>query len=86
MALRQPVGSWVQAEGGASTAQNDGEDHASEFKRIAEREIARASRPGDKSGWVELGNLYFDTHQALESITAYEKAPAPGGPAPEGAE
>lgn len=83
MELRQPAGARGQAEGGASAAQSDGEDHSAELKRITELEIAMASRPGDKGDWVELGNLYFDTHQALKSITAYEKAIALGVSSPD---
>jgi cytochrome c-type biogenesis protein CcmH/NrfG len=56
----------------------DGHDHAEELARIGELEVALASRPGDQQAWIELGNLYFDTHQAKNSIRAYEKAIALG--------
>ncbi len=77
----QPV---AQGSGAAQVAQSpagapaDGQDHAEELARIGELEIALAGKPGDQGGWVELGNLYFDTHQARKSIRAYEKAIALG--------
>ena len=30
--------------------------------------------PADVKAWVELGNVYFDTHQAARSVAAYTKA------------
>lgn len=80
MELRQPAGARVQAE---ASAQNDGHEHDAEFKRISELEIATAAKSGDKDLWVELANLYFDTHQAVKSIAAYEKAIALGAASPD---
>lgn len=74
-AQTQPGAAQVQA--GQSPAA-DGHDHAEELARIGELEVALASRPGDQQAWIELGNLYFDTHQAKNSIRAYEKAIALG--------
>ncbi|MBI5520864.1 MAG: tetratricopeptide repeat protein [Desulfovibrio sp.] len=56
----------------------DAHDHAAEFARIAELEMSLAKKSGDQAGWIELGNLYFDTHQARKSIASYEKAVALG--------
>ncbi len=42
--------------------------------RTGELEKALAARPADNAGWIELGNLYFDTGQAEKSIHAYEHA------------
>jgi cytochrome c-type biogenesis protein CcmH/NrfG len=88
MELRQPAAARVQAEAGASSAgqgaaKDDGHDHASEQARIGELEITTAKTPGDQGAWVELGNLYFDTHQAQKSIAAYEKAIALGVSSPD---
>lgn len=30
--------------------------------------------PSDLKAWVELGNVYFDTHQAAKAVAAYRKA------------
>ena len=79
-AFTQPAGS---VSGQASAKDSDGVDHSAEQARIAELEIAMAGKPGDQSAWIELGNLYFDTHQALKSITAYEKAVAMGTVSPD---
>lgn len=46
--------------------------------QIRDLEIATATKTGDAGLWVELGNLYFDTHQPQKSIAAYEKALALG--------
>jgi len=67
-----------QAAGQAQTQAADGVDHAEELARISELEITLAGKRGDQAAWVELGNLYFDTHQARQSIGAYEKAIALG--------
>ncbi len=85
MELRQPATARVQAEGGAGApaAQDDGHDHAAELSRISELEIATAAKSGDKGLWVELANLYFDTHQAQKAIAAYEKAIALGATSPD---
>jgi cytochrome c-type biogenesis protein CcmH/NrfG len=85
MELRQPAGARVQAGAAAtgSAVQDDGHDHAAELSRISELEITTATRPGDSGLWVELGNLYFDTHQAQKAITAYEKAIALGVKSPD---
>ncbi|MDQ7836472.1 MAG: tetratricopeptide repeat protein [Humidesulfovibrio sp.] len=85
MELRQPAASRVQAEGGAGTAsiKDDGHEHDAELKRIGELEIATAGKPDDSGQWVELGNLYFDTHQAQKAIVAYQKAIALGVSSPD---
>lgn len=71
-----PAGGQAQTQAAGPAA--DGHDHAEELARIAELEIALAGKPGDQATWIELGNLYFDTHQARKSITSYEKAIAFG--------
>lgn len=85
MELRQPakVQAVAQAPAAQAGAGGDGHDHSAEQARISELEIALASKPGDQAGWVELGNLYFDTHQARKSIAAYEKAIALGEQSPD---
>ncbi|MBU1039485.1 MAG: tetratricopeptide repeat protein [Proteobacteria bacterium] len=82
MELRQPAGARVQAEA-ASGAAPAPEVSGAEAARISELEISLATKPGDSGLWVELGNLYFDTHQAAKSITAYEKAIALGVKSPD---
>ncbi len=85
MELRQPAGARVQAEAGAgpaASAQNDGHEHDAELARIAELEIATA-KSGDQGAWLELANLYFDTHQAQKAIAAYEKTIALGASSPD---
>lgn len=42
--------------------------------RIDQLEKAVAANPKDLPAWIELGNHYFDTHQASKSIAAYDKA------------
>lgn len=42
--------------------------------RIDQLEKAVAANPKDLQAWIELGNHYFDTHQASKSIEAYDKA------------
>ncbi|MFN8011688.1 MAG: tetratricopeptide repeat protein [Holophagaceae bacterium] len=42
--------------------------------RIDQLEKAVAANPKDLRAWIELGNHYFDTHQASKSIEAYGKA------------
>jgi cytochrome c-type biogenesis protein CcmH/NrfG len=68
----------AKGAGQVQTQAADGVDHAEELARISELEIALAGKPGDQAAWIELGNLYFDTHQARRSIGAYEKAIALG--------
>lgn len=67
-----------QAQTQAAGPASDGHEHGEELARIGELEIALAGKPGDQASWIELGNLYFDTHQARKSITSYEKAIALG--------
>jgi cytochrome c-type biogenesis protein CcmH/NrfG len=81
MELRQGSQMPMQAGAGMSAQQaqaGDAQDHPVEMARIGELEIALAGKPGDQAAWIELGNLYFDTHQARKSITSYEKAVAMG--------
>ncbi|PKN08545.1 MAG: hypothetical protein CVU73_08925 [Deltaproteobacteria bacterium HGW-Deltaproteobacteria-8] len=81
MELRQPAGARVQAGAGASS---EGEAVSPETQaHITELEIATATKPGDSGLWVELGNLYFDTHQAQKSVAAYQKAIALGTASPD---
>lgn len=40
--------------------------------RSLEQEVAR--NPKDVQAWIQLGNDYFDTHQAQKSVDAYGKA------------
>jgi cytochrome c-type biogenesis protein CcmH/NrfG len=42
--------------------------------RIDQLEKAVAAEPKNLQAWIELGNHYFDTHQAAKSIEAYGKA------------
>lgn len=84
MELRAPAAAKVQAGAAApGAAQDDGHDHTAEQARISELEIATAKTPGDQGAWVELANLYFDTHQAQKAIAAYEKAIALGANSPD---
>jgi len=78
MELRMGPQPMPQAMPQAASPAVDGVDHAEELARISELEIALAGKRGDQAAWVELGNLYFDTHQARRSIGAYEKAIALG--------
>lgn len=86
MELRAPVAVKQSAEAAAGMPQgaaDDGHDHTAEFKRIKELEAATAASPKDQTLWVELGNLYFDTHQAKKSIAAYETALGLGKASPD---
>lgn len=81
-----PSGAQVAGQAPASAtgqAGADGQDHSAELAHIAELEIATVRKPGDQAQWIELGNLYFDTHQARKSIGAYEKAVALGPVSPD---
>lgn len=79
MSAQMPAQGMTQAAPGQMPPQGgDAHDHANELARIGELELALAKKPGDQAGWIELGNLYFDTHQAKKSIAAYEKAVALG--------
>jgi cytochrome c-type biogenesis protein CcmH/NrfG len=42
--------------------------------QITALEQATKKNPTDHEAWVQLGNLYFDTHQPKQSIDAYSKA------------
>jgi cytochrome c-type biogenesis protein CcmH/NrfG len=42
--------------------------------RIAQHEGIVKSDPKNLQAWIQLGNDYFDTHQAQKSIDAYAKA------------
>ncbi len=85
MELRQPAAAksqaGQQAQSGAPSA--DGHDHTEELARIKELEAATAANPKDQAQWIELGNLYFDTHQAKLSIRAYETALGLGKASPD---
>ncbi|MBU1228778.1 MAG: tetratricopeptide repeat protein [Proteobacteria bacterium] len=82
MELRQPAAMPAQA-GAAASAPGDGHEHEAELAHISQLEIATAAKPGDQGAWVELANLYFDTHQANKAIGAYEKAIALGAASPD---
>jgi cytochrome c-type biogenesis protein CcmH/NrfG len=43
-------------------------------QRIATHEQIVKQSPKDVAAWVQLGNDYFDTHQAQKSVDAYAKA------------
>ena len=88
MELRQPAGPRAQAAavdgaGPGQADQNDAPVSKEDEARITELEIAMATKAGDQAGWVELGNAYFDTHQARKAIVAYEKALALGNADPD---
>jgi tetratricopeptide (TPR) repeat protein len=55
-------------------SKEDAASHTAELARIKELVAATAASPKDQALWIELGNLYFDTHQAKLSIVAYETA------------
>ena len=82
MELRQPASARVQSESVAAGPRAEAVS-AEEQARIAELEVATAAKPGDQAGWVELGNLYFDTHQPQKSIAAYERALGLGKASPD---
>jgi cytochrome c-type biogenesis protein CcmH/NrfG len=42
--------------------------------QIAALEASTKKNPKDHEAWVQLGNLYFDTHQHEKAIGAYGKA------------
>lgn len=90
MELKAPAAPAMQAgqpaqmepAGQAQQAGRDGHDHTAELARIKELEQLTLANLKDQALWIELGNLYFDTHQARKSIDAYNKAVAlaPVGP------
>ena len=51
-------------------------------QKIAELEKTLLADPKDAARWAALGNLYFDTGQAKQAISAYERSLtfAPGNP------
>ena len=51
-------------------------------QRILATQATLAADPKNTSAWIALGNDYFDTHQAQNSVDAYAKALAlePGNP------
>lgn len=71
-----PVIAAPTAGGGApeGAPAQQGEIPAELVQRI---EVVRqhvASAPQDRAAWVELGNLYFDSHQPEASVEAYGRA------------
>lgn len=50
------------------------EDHAEEKVRIRVLQAETAAHPENAAAWVELGNLFFDTHQPAQAVGAYETA------------
>lgn len=48
-----------------------GADASAQIKALQQ---ATAKNPKDREAWVQLGNLYFDSHQPKQSIDAYAKA------------
>lgn len=86
MELKAPAAPKAQAMGQQAMPGGpgaDGHDHAAELARIKELEAATAANPKDQAQWIELGNLYFDTHQAKLSIRAYETALGLGKASPD---
>jgi len=77
MEMRQPA---QMPTGGPAAMQNAApvEIPADLAAHIRELEGATLQRPADQAAWVELGNLYFDTHQPQRSVGAYLKAVALG--------
>jgi len=82
MELRQPAAAKVQADSGPGVPA-DVSVSAEDQARITQLEIATATKPGDQGQWVDLGNMYFDTHQAQKAIAAYQKALALGKASPD---
>lgn len=89
MELRQPAGASgmpAQAAGGAPAEgldAKDAESHTAELAHIKELEGATAAAPKEQAKWIELANLYFDTHQAKKAIVAYETALGLGKASPD---
>lgn len=44
-----------------------------QMQMIQELETKTADNDQDMAAWIQLGNLYFDTHQFEKAITTYEK-------------
>ena len=66
MPIPNPVGQMPQAMGQPPEAQLQ--------QRIATHEQLVKQDPKNVQAWVQLGNDYFDSHQAEKSIEAYGKA------------
>jgi Cytochrome c biogenesis factor len=76
-----PAMSLQQGEGaGAERGQGMPPELAAQLRDM---EVATAQKPGDQGGWIELGNAYFDAHQAQRAVAAYEKAVALGPVSPD---
>ena len=50
------------------------EEHAEEKARIRVLQAETAAHPDNAAAWVELGNLFFDTHQPPQAVGAYQTA------------
>jgi len=50
------------------------EDHAAEKARIRVLQAETTAHPDNAAAWVELGNLFFDTHQPAQAVGAYQTA------------
>ena len=72
-------GKQPQAQSQAVAQAVPAEDHAEEKARIRVLQAETAAHPDNTAAWVELGNLFFDTHQPAQAVTAYEKAVKLGG-------
>lgn len=89
MELRAPSVSAGQAGApgmpatGQGAGKGDDQDHTAELAHIRDLEAATAASPKDQAKWVELANLYFDTHQAKKAIVAYETALGLGKASPD---
>ena len=88
MELHKPAGAAggaTQAAGESAGTQpaQDAEAHTAELARIKELETATATSPKNQAQWIELANLYFDTHQAKKAIVAYETALGLGKASPD---
>ncbi len=68
---------------GQGAGKDDGHDHTAELAHIRDLEAVTAANPKDQAKWVELANLYFDTHQAKKAIVAYETALGLGKASPD---
>lgn len=58
-----------------ATSEQQAPPHNEEIHQsIIKLEAEVTARPGDFQAWTHLGNLYFDTGQAVKAIAAYNKS------------
>ncbi len=67
-------GETVQTPAQSLPAQSDQGNRTEMAAKILELERKTAQSPDDAEAWVQLGNLYFDTHNFAKAIAAYEKS------------